>query len=217
MEKNNPTPAAQVDESEDILAKARANKKTIMWLSIAAFVIIIGAFVWILVAQSGSRKADELVARADAAAGDSIALALYQQAAEAGYKSGHRAAAEAAIRLYQDGKYEEAIKYLDKASLDDKIAAAGVYTLKGDCYVNLEKYSDAISCYKKAVSKADKNPEIVPFILVKEANVYRAQADYAAEAKCYKTIIDEYPTYARGISTDIKKYYQRALAASQAK
>ena len=195
MENTKPT-EQQVEQSEDILAKARANRKSIMWCFIAAFVVIIGAMVWVVVAQNGSRKADELVAKADLAQNDSTALSLYKEAAQAGHKSGNRAAAEVAIRLYRQGEYEQAIKYLDDCSLDDAIAAAGVYTLKGDCYVNLDQLDKALDCYRKAVSKADGNPEIVPLVLVKEANIYRAQEKYAEEAKAYKTILDDYPTYA---------------------
>lgn len=214
MEKNNPTPA-QVEASEDIVAKARANKKAIIWCLIAGFVVIIAVLAWLLIAQSGSRKADELVAKADNAPTDSIALALYADAADAGYKSGNRAKAEMGIRLYREGKYQEALEYLDDCSLDDEIASAGVYTLQGDCHVNLEQYDQALKCYKKAVSEADENPEIVPFVLIKEANIYRAQQNYKDEAECYKTILDEYPSYVRSTRTDIKKYYERALASSK--
>lgn len=216
MEKKTPTPQ-QMENAEDIISKARANKKTIMLCSLAVLVVIVGLLIWILIAQSGSRKADELVARADAAPSDSIALALYADAAKAGYKSGNRASAEMGIILYRQGKYEEALKALNDASLDDNIAAPGVYALKGDCYVNLDKYDEALSNYKKAISKADENPEIVPFILIKEANIYRAQGKYADEAKAYKTILDEYPGYVRTTQGAIDKYYQRALAQSQGK
>lgn len=48
MEKMNPTPE-QVEASEDILAKARANKKTIVWCLVAGFVVIIGVLVWLMV------------------------------------------------------------------------------------------------------------------------------------------------------------------------
>ncbi len=214
MEKNTPTPE-QVDASEEILAKARANRKSIMWGLITAFVIIIAVLIYMFVSQAGSRKADELVAKADAEQVDSLALGLYKNAAEAGYKSGNRAAAEAGIRLYREGKYEEALKYLDDASLDDNIAAAGVYALQGDCHVNLDQLDQALKCYNKAISKADKNPEIVPFILIKEANIYRAQQDYANEAKCYDTILKDYPEYVRSSRVDIKKYYERAAAQAQ--
>ena len=203
----------QIEQAEDIVAKARANKKTLVGVSVALVVVIAAVLVWLLVAQSGSRKADELIARADAAQNDSIALSLYADAAKAGYKSGNRAKAEMGIRLYRESKYEEALKYLDDASLDDEIAAAGVYTLQGDCHVNLDQLDQALKCYNKAISKADKNPEIVPFVLIKEANIYRAQEKYADEAKAYKTILDDYPTYVATTRVDIKKYYERALAS----
>ncbi len=214
MEKKNPA-TEQVEQAEDIVAKARANKKTIVGISVAIVVVIAAVLVWLLVAQSGSRKADELIARADAAQNDSIALTLYADAAKAGYKSGNRAKAELGIRYYREGQYEKALQYLDDASLDDEIAAAGVYTLQGDCHVNLEQYDQALKCYNKAISKADKNPEIVPFVLIKEANIYRAQGKFADEAKAYKTIIDEYPTYVATTRVDIKKYYERALASEK--
>lgn len=174
---------------------------------------VVAVLVYILVAQAGSRKADELIAKADAAQNDSIALTLYAQAADAGYKSGNRAKAEMGIRLYRDGKYQEALEYLDDCSLDDEIAEAGVETLKGDCYVNLDQLDKAISAYKDAISDADENPEIVPFVLIKMANIYRSQGNYEAEAKAYKEIIDEYPSYVNSTRIDIRKFYERAVAS----
>ncbi|MCH5221391.1 MAG: tetratricopeptide repeat protein [Muribaculaceae bacterium] len=212
MKKENTT-VEQVEKTEDILAKAKANKKSIILGLIIALVIIIAGGIWSVIRQSGSNKADELISKADIEQTDSIATALYAEAANAGYKSGNRAKAEMGIRLYRDGKYEEALKYLEDASLDDKIAAAGVYTLRGDCYVNLDNFDKALNCYDKAISKADKNPELVPLILVKKANIFRAQGKYADEASAYKTIIDSYPEYVSSMRTDIKKYYERAIAS----
>ncbi len=212
MENTNQT-TQEVDKSEEILAKARANKKTIMWCLIIAAVCVVGMLAYILVAQNGSRKADELIAKADAEQNDSIALNLYAKAADAGYKSGNRAKAEMGIRLYNDGKYQEALEYLNDCSLDDEIAEAGVETLKGDCYVNLDQLDKALGAYKSAISEADENPEIVPFVLIKMANIYRAQGNFEAEAKAYKEIIDEYPSYTSSTRIDIRKYYERALAS----
>ncbi len=212
MENTNQT-TQEVDKSEEILAKARANKKTIMWCLIIAAVCVVGMLAYILVAQNGSRKADELIAKADAEQNDSIALNLYAKAADAGYKSGNRAKAEMGIRLYNDGKYQEALEYLNDCSLDDEIAEAGVETLKGDCYVNLDQLDKALGAYKSAISEADENPEIVPFVLIKMANIYRAQGNFEAEARAYKEIIDEYPSYTSSTRIDIRKYYERALAS----
>ena len=194
MENPNVTPQ-QTDRAEEIVAKAKANKKTVYGVLIAAAVIVAAVIIYINVAAAGSRKADDAIAKADMEQNDSIATSLYAEAAKAGYKSGNRAKVEMGIRLFNDGKYEEAIKYLDDADIKDDIVAAGVYSLKGDCYVNLDKNADALKCF-----------------LVKKANVYRAEGDYAKEAAAYKELIDEYPEYVRASQTDIRKFYERAQA-----
>ncbi len=211
MENPNVTPQ-QTDRAEEIVAKAKANKKTVYGVLIAAAVIVAAVIIYINVAAAGSRKADDAIAKADMEQNDSIATSLYAEAAKAGYKSGNRAKVEMGIRLFNDGKYEEAIKYLDDADIKDDIVAAGVYSLKGDCYVNLDKNADALKCYDKAIGTADGNTQLVPLFLVKKANVYRAEGDYAKEAAAYKELIDEYPEYVRASQTDIRKFYERAQA-----
>lgn len=211
-ELNQPDPAT----GDLLVEKAKANKGKLVGALVFCIVVVIAAFAWFFINQSGSKKADELVGKADVEVNDSIAMQLYQQAAEAGHKSGNRAKLEVAIRYYNDGKYEDALKYLDDASVSDKIVAAGALSLKGDCYANLDRLDDAVKAYKAAISKADKNPDIVPFELIKLANVYRAQGNYKAEYEAYKTILDEYPSYqyAQGQQTDLRKYMERARIAA---
>ena len=201
---------AEEQENFDLVEKARENKKRIICISVAVIALVAACIIWYLVAQAGSRKADEAIGRADIEmTNDSLATSLYAEAANCGYRSGNRAKAMMGIRLYQEGKYAEAAEYLGDCSLDDEGAAAGVKILEGDCYVNLENYDKALSWYRKAIDKADENPMVVPFVLVKEANVYRAQQNYKEEAKALKTIIDEYPQYqAQGIN--LEALYQRA-------
>lgn len=213
MENNKPT-EEQLANAEDLVAKAKVNKNSIIGVSIAIVVVIVGLLAWFLIRQEGSRKADEAIGRADIELNDSIATQLYEAAATSGYSSGNRAKAEMGIRLYQEGKYAEAAEYLSDCSLDDNISAAGVATLEGDCYVNLDQYDKAISCYRTAESRADGNPAIVPFILVKEANVFRAQENYGAEAEAYRKIIDKFPNYSAG-QVDIRTLYNRALTQSR--
>ena len=209
---NQPNPA----EGDELMAKAKANKGKLMGALVFCIVIVVAAFAWVFINQAGSSKADELVGKADVEVNDSIAMKLYQEAAEAGHKSGNRAKLEVAIRYYNDGKYEDALKYLNDASASDEIVAAGIQSLKGDCYVNLERLDDAVKAYKAAISDADENPDIVPFVLIKLANIYRAQQNYKAEYEAYKTIIDEYPSYqfAQGQQTDLRKYMERARIAA---
>ncbi len=216
METNPNDPKFNPAEEDILMAKAKANKGKLMGALVFAIVIVIAAFAWFFISQSGSNKADELAGKADVELNDSTALQLYQEAAEAGHKSGNRAKLEVAIRYYNDGKYEDALKYLNDADIDDKIVAAGAECLKGDCYVNLERLDDAVKAYKAAISDADENPDIVPFVLIKLANIYRAQQNYKAEYEAYKTIIDEYPSYqfAQGQQTDLRKYMERARIAA---
>lgn len=186
-------------------------------LSIFILVVLVGVMLWFFISQRNSAKADEAIGRADAAmaAGqDSVALVMYQEAADLGHRSGNRAKVEAAILLYQKKQYEEALTYLKDASLKDKIVASGAYTLEGDCYVNLKQYPEALKAYDKAVKAADENPAIVPVILVKKANVYRAMADFEGEYNTYKEIADEYPTFQNTNNFDVRKYLERAKAAA---
>lgn len=211
---NNKQPITPVNQEEaDFVAKTKKYRKQLTGLFIAVVVVLVAILIWFLVRQSQAAKADQAIALADVEQNDSTALALYKEAATHGTKSGDRAKVEAAIRLYQAGNYEEAVKYLDDASADDEIVAAGIHTLKGDCYVNLQNYDAALKAYTKAIKEADHNSQLVPIILIKEANVYRELKDYDAEVKAYKTIMDEYPQYGSNANLDIRKYYERAKAS----
>ena len=145
---------------------------------------------------------------------DSIATAEYIKVAEnySGTDAGSFAALSAAENLYDAGKYQEALKYLDKFSCSEPVLKANVTALKGDCYVNLKKYGEAIDCFKKAISQADKNPQIVPRVLFKMANVYDAQKKYQDALDCYEQIKAEYPTVQIGGNMGVEAYIDREKA-----
>lgn len=202
--------ANQAPEAQNIESTNEKSKKTVITIGVIVAALIVIALIWLGVNRKGSAKADEAIALADVEMNDSIALKYYMDAAELGHKSGNRAKLHAAIALYQQGKYQEALDYLKDASVSSDVIEAGKFSLMGDCYVNLEKYEDALSCYNKAISASDNNPQIVPFVLVKEANVYRAMQNYNEESNCYNKIINDYPQYAQQLRFDIKKYAERA-------
>ena len=214
MENNQPHIQPVNQEEADFVAKTKKYRKQLTGLFIAVVVVLVAILVWFLVRQSQAAKADQAIALADVEQNDSIALELYKDAASHGTNSGDRAKIESAIRLYNAGNYEEALKYLNDASASDEIVAAGIQTLKGDCYVNLKNYDAALSAYDKAIKEADHNSQLVPIILIKKAHVYNELKDYSAEAKAYGKIVDEYPTYGEAANLDIRKYYERAKAAA---
>lgn len=206
------TPNQNPTEEKDLIQSAKDNKKKIITVAVMIIAVAVAAIVWFLVNQNGSKQADEAIALADIEQNDSTALALYKDAAKLGHASGNRAKLNAAIALYNDGKYQEALDYLKDASVSSDIVEAGQYSLMGDCYVNLNQNAEALKAFDKAISAADGNPQIVPFILVKKANIYRAEANYKEEYKAYQTIIKDYPEYAQSRRFDIRAYAERAKA-----
>ncbi|MDE6340498.1 MAG: tetratricopeptide repeat protein, partial [Muribaculaceae bacterium] len=138
----------------------------------------------------------------------------YKEVADkySGTDAGKLAALSAGEALYNTGNYEEAVKYLNKFSCKDAVLEANAMVLTGDCYVNLKKYDEALGAYSKAIRKADRNPQIVPRVLLKEANVYDAQQKYDKALDCYKEIKKDYPEFQLGNGVSIDAYIARENA-----
>lgn len=226
MANNNPAPQNQnavdsINESlTDMTRKVEDNKKIIIYAVAGVIVLILLVVGYMqLIRKPAIQKADEAVGRADielARGNDSIALAQYQAVAdEHGYSAGNRAALQAAILLFNDGKYEEAAKYINDYDHTETIVGAAAYSLKGDCYVNLDKLPEAVKAYKDAIKQSDNNTYYTPFFMMKLARVYRAQQDYKAEADIYEEIIKKYPAYGRDNNINLQKYLERARLSAK--
>lgn len=203
------TPEAQQEAREQ--AHAQRNKKIFIFSSIAILVVLVIAGAVYFLHSNAVSKANDAIGLADIETNDSIRAAMYQKIADDGSTAANeRAQLMVAIRAYNDSNYVKAIEYLDKTSVSSEIIGAGVYSLKGDCYANLNKLDDAISEYENAVSKADGNPTITPFILIKMANIYAQQKNYAKEYECYNTIRTDYQAYVQQAGFNIDKYVERA-------
>ena len=145
---------------------------------------------------------------------DSVAAQQYMDVADQ-YKSdnaGKLAALSAGEALYNQGRYEEAAEYLKRFSSKDDVLEANALVLTGDCYVNLQNYDEAINYYQKAVRKANNNPQIVPRVLLKEANVYDVQGNYGKALECYQQIKNNYPEFQLGNGMEMDAYIARELA-----
>lgn len=205
------------DTLTDLSTKVEKNSKAIVYSCVGVAVVVALILIWVYaIRQPGINAANEALGQADMEllmGNDSVALAKYQQvAADHGYKAGELASLNAAILLYKDKKYNEAIEALKGYSTSEKIIGAGAKALEGDCYVNLEKYPEALACFKKAASISDANPHYTPVFLLKEANVLHAMKDYKAEAEVYRTLINDYPQFADEVNMNFQKYLDRAEA-----
>lgn len=201
------------DNLSSATEKIANNKKVIYWtiggiLVIAVFIV---SYLYIYRNPRLNRSFEaynqvEILAQGN----DSVAAAEYAKVADkfGGNDAGHIAALNAAEHYYTLGKYKEALKYLDKFSTSEPVLAANALVLKGDCQVNLKQYDQAIDSYKKAIKKAKGNEQIVPRVLLKEANVYDVQKKYDLALECYQIIKKDFPTFNLGIG-DIDAYIGR--------
>lgn len=213
------TPETGLDGINDSLTamtqKVQDNKKIIMVCSLVVIAIaaIVLSYVYFF-RNPGIQKANDQIGAADlelAQGNDSTAMVQYMALADnGGYDAANRAALQSAILLYQDGKYEEALKYLDKYSVKDEIIGAGARSLKGDCLVNLDRLDDAAKAFKDAISTSDNNPAYTPFFMMKLARVFAAQGKHDEEAKLYEEIVKDYPFYGQAHNIDVEKLLDRA-------
>lgn len=198
-------------------SKVANNKKYIYWgvgiVLVAAVFTMSYLFIYRNPRINNSFEAYNKV-ELTAMGNDSLAAAQYKAVADkySGTDAGKLAALSAGEAFYNNGKYQEAADCLKKFSSDDPVLAANALVLTGDCYVNLKKYDDALDYFKKAISKADKNPQIVPRVLLKEANIYDEQKKYDKALDCYTQIKNDYPEFTLGNGLDIDAYIERENA-----
>lgn len=203
------------DSLTGISAKVQKNMKVLSIIGIVIALIVVAVIVYIfLVKKPAVNKQNNAIAQADRemlmTGNDSIATAMYQKVAEGSYDAANRAKLMAAIGLYNDGKYDDAIKYLKDYSAGDAIIGSAALSLLGDCYVNTDKLDDAIAAYKKAISKSGDNEYYTPLFMVKLAHIYHEQKKYADEADIYQQIVDKYPAYLQNSYFNIEKDLERA-------
>ncbi len=123
-----------------------------------------------------------------------------------------RAAFNAAIILYQQGKNKEAAEYLEKYSASGRLAGPAAQSLLGDCYVNMKQYDKAIGAFDKAIKLADNNELYAPVFMTKKATVLHELKKFADEAAIYQDIKDNYPAYVQAAQVNVDKYIERANA-----
>lgn len=114
-------------------------------------------------------------------------------------------------------KWTEAVKYLDQfsPSNDAMISPAAIAAL-GNAYAHVNQADKAISCLKKAASKADAkahdgvNNSLSPVFLLQAGQILESQNKTAEALKLYQEIKQKYVNSALVQSMEIDKYIERA-------
>ncbi len=121
-------------------------------------------------------------------------------------KPGKLASHYAGICCLNLKKYQDAVDYLDKASVNDPVIGAVRLSALGDAYAELGKMDDAVNYYQKAANYAT-NDIYTPFFLMKAGMAFEKQGKKEEAQKLYEKIRDEYPNTEEG--RDIEKYIAR--------
>jgi len=140
--------------------------------------------------------------------GDSLGFAGLLKVAEefSGTKAANLAHAYAGLSLAHQGKFEEAVKELDKFNAKDQMVAPAIKGAMGNCYAQTGDLDKAVDLLMSAAKEADNN-SLSPIYLRQAADIYVQQnkADLALSA--YKTIKEKY--FASYQAMDIDKYIEK--------
>jgi len=121
-------------------------------------------------------------------------------------KTAKIASAYAGISYMNLGQYETAIKYLKKCDADDIMVSPALLGAVGDCYVELKKYSKAVTYFEKAAET--ENELLAPIYLMTAATVYEKSGKFNKALGVYERIQKEYPLSQEG--AEIERYIERA-------
>lgn len=147
--------------------------------------------------------------------GDGVNMGLIEVADDySSTKVGAQAAYFAGRLLMDEGKYDEALEYLNDADLGGKIMPAMLLTLKGDCLSELEKFEEAGDMYAKA-AKVETNDLSTPYALMKAGMAYEEAGELGDALKAYKRLSNDFSStqFAQNAKASIAR--ATALQAAQ--
>ena len=110
--------------------------------------------------------------------------------------------------LMEKGEYQDALKFLEKADIEDVYVGTMVIGLQGDCHAELGNFEKAVKLYEKA-AKRQPNEMTTPAYLKKAGLVYELELkNFEKAASLYTQIENDYYDYAK--MNNIEKYIARA-------
>ena len=187
--------------------------------TIAAVVIIIAGFMGYkhFISDPNEVKASEFKGEqyfgADnfetALNGDSIGYKGFLKVADefSGTAAGNLANAYAGICYAQLGKYEDAVKYLDKFSAKDQLVSPAILGTIGNCYAEMGQLDKAAGTLLKAADKAD-SQALSPIYLIQAGQLFEKLGKNSEAVKAYTLVKEKY--FNSYQSMDIDKYIERA-------
>ena len=191
-------------------------------LGLLAAVLLIGGFLAYKYLYKAPLEAEAIESMAQAQRQferDSFALALQNANGDIGFldiidnfggtKAANLAHFYAGICYLNLGQNDAALSYLEDFSPAGEVLPISKYGAIGDAYGEKGDLDSALKYYQKAISAGD-NEFLTAYYLKKQGLLYEKQGDYAASAKSFQRIKDQYPFSPDG--RDIDKFIARVAA-----
>ncbi len=98
--------------------------------------------------------------------------------------------------------YENAIKYLDKFSSNDKVLSVIKLGAIGDAFAELNQPKEALDYYEKAVKKAGKNDFLAPYYLKKAGDLALIDGKYDKAIKLFSQLKTDFKDAREAVEVD---------------
>lgn len=196
------------------------NKKTIIGAVLGIIILVVGIVMYKnLYAEPREAKAQEALFKGQeyfeadmfeqALNGDSVSYKglNYVISEFGGTDAANLAQAYSGICYYRLGKYEEAVKALDKFDGKDQLVAPAIQAAMGNCYAEMGQLDKAASLLQKAAKAADSNA-LSPIYLMQAGKILVKQGKYDEAIEAYTTIKEKY--FRSYQAMDIDKYIEQA-------
>ena len=121
-------------------------------------------------------------------------------------KSSNLAKYYAGICYKNLGKYTEAIEFLKKFNLEDKLLSSIALGSIGDCYAELKQSDDAVKYYERAADNV-KNDFTSPIYLMRAGLLLEEKGSFKKSLELYERIEKEFNKSPEGVQ--ISKYIAR--------
>lgn len=210
-----------VDEALSTSEAFLLKNKNLLLGVVIALVVIVGGYLGYkhFISEPKEQKASEAIFKGEqyfgddnfeiALKGDSLGYAGFIKLADqfSGTDAGNLANAYAGLCYAQLGKYEDAIKYLDKFSGNDQLVAPAVMGALGNCYAQVGQLDKAVATLLKAAEHAN-SMTLSPIFLIQAGQILEKQGKNAEAVDAYKQVKNKYGNSYQAM--DIDKYIERA-------
>ncbi len=199
---------------QDLKSQFKNNKNLRMiTIGVGSLVVLIlgyfayKQFIW---KPANEKSKDAYYAGLNFAAKDSVDKAIDELAPVVkkfdGKQGGELAQFVLARQYMAKGEFKKALEELEGVSVNDTYLSVYTIGLQGDCYSEMNKYSEALDLYLEAADKID-NEKTTPEYLFKAALVAEELKDFSQATELYTRIKENYTQFS-SVKT-IDKYIGR--------